>query len=145
MVSVLLSSKERSAAPAHITYPRSDWLHQQLVSLDTNNDTDKNIDEEKKKHVVTDNSSSRNNTTTKSHPYYSTIAKVADIGLGPQTPLEQLGQQRKAKQIVEMDRVMGVLERYPNTYTVQMYEIKDHDDAYYGKREIIIGIPITTQ
>lgn len=143
MVSVLLSSKERSAAPAHITYPRSDWLQQQLLSLDNTNDTDKNNEVEEKQQVATAaDSSSHNNTTTKSHPYYSTIAKVADIGLGPQTPLEQLGQQRKAKQIVEMDRVMGVLERYPNTYTVQMYEIKDHDDAYYGKREIIVGIPL---
>jgi SAM-dependent methyltransferase len=69
---------------------------------------------------------------------YSILAKVADVGLGPQTPVEQIAHQRRAKCIVELDRLLGIVEQY-GSYEVAMHRIKDHDD--YGKSEILVGIP----
>ena len=68
---------------------------------------------------------------------YSQIAKVADVGLGPQTPSSQREHQRLAKVIVELDRLAGVVERH--NYSVGIFRIQDHDN--YGKSEIMIGVP----
>lgn len=69
---------------------------------------------------------------------YALIAKVADVGLGPQTPPEQRRHQRVAKLIVELDRLMGAIERH--NYAVAMFRIKDHGEDY-GKSEIMVGVP----
>ena len=104
------TSFHRSGSPLHMTYPRSNWLKSCLPSIDAAVD------------------------------YYSQIAKVADVGLGPQTPTSQREHQRLAKVIVELDRLAGVVERHE--YSVGIFRIQDHDD--YGKSEIMIGIPPPT-
>lgn len=75
--------------------------------------------------------------TLDSIDYYSQIAKVADVGLGPQTPVSQREHQRLAKVIVELDRLAGVVEQHD--YSVGIFRIQDHDD--YGKSEIMVGMP----
>lgn len=60
------ASFQRSEATSDIEYPRSNWLRNKL-STTTNND---------------DNNDTSNNTDDK----YTLLAKVADVGLGPQTP-----------------------------------------------------------
>lgn len=105
------ASFHRSGAPADILYPRSLWLTNELsVGSDQSQDMDTS---------------------------YAMLAKVADVGLGPQTPQEQILHQQKAKQIIEWDRLMGVVERHD--YRAQMFHLKDHDG--YGKKEIFVGIP----
>ena len=69
--------------------------------------------------------------------FYVTLAKVADVGLGKQTPEEQRRHQRVAKYVVEMDRLMGVVEDHD--YRVQIYRLRDHEG--YGKTEIFVGVP----
>lgn len=68
---------------------------------------------------------------------YSLIAKVADVGLGPQTPASQREHQRLAKLIVELDRLSGAVERH--NYSVSIFRIQDHEE--YGKSEILLGLP----
>jgi hypothetical protein len=70
--------------------------------------------------------------------YYSKLAKVADVGLGPQTPSEQVRHQRLAKLVVELDRMVGIVEQHPN-YHVTLFRIRDHDD--YGKSELLVAVP----
>jgi hypothetical protein len=65
------------------------------------------------------------------------LAKVADVGLGPQTPIEHIRHQQLAKYAVEMDRLMDVVESHE--YVVQMFKLKHHEG--YGKTEIFIGVP----
>jgi uncharacterized UPF0146 family protein len=101
------ASFQRSGSPSDMTYPRSHWLKSSSFSSSDDDDP------------------------------YSMIAKVADVGLGPQTPSDQREHQRLAKLVVELDRLVGVVEQHH--YTVEMYRIKDHDD--YGKSEIMVGIP----
>jgi Methyltransferase domain len=69
---------------------------------------------------------------------YIRLAKIADVGLGPQTPMDQLDHQRKAKLIVEMDRLCGVMERH--MYATAILRMPNCND--YGKAEILIGRPL---
>jgi hypothetical protein len=69
---------------------------------------------------------------------YIRLAKIADVGLGPQTPIDQRDHQRKAKLIVELDRLCGVMEQYQ--YATAIVRIPWCDD--YGKAEILIGRPL---
>ena len=68
---------------------------------------------------------------------YILLAKVADIGLGPQVSEEQHRHQRIAKLVVECDRLSSVLET--EDYGVQLLRLRDHEG--YGKPEIMIGTP----
>ena len=72
---------------------------------------------------------------------YEILAKVADVGLGPQTPSEQRAHQRRAKRIVELDRLMSAAEgrRDGQKYYVRLARI--HDARVYGKGEMLIGAP----
>jgi len=82
------ASHHRSGATSDIQYPRSNWLTTKL-SLTTDQE-DPPVPLESK---------------------YTTLAKVADVGLGPQTPTQQREQQRRAKRIIEYDRLMSASER----------------------------------
>ena len=68
---------------------------------------------------------------------YTTLAKVADVGLGPQTPSQQREHQRRAKHIVEMDRLRYASEEHG--YSVRLMRIEHHNPEVYGKGEILIG------
>jgi hypothetical protein len=68
---------------------------------------------------------------------YSILAKVADVGLGPQTPSEQREQQRRAKKIIELDRLVAASERHG--YEVRLLRIQDHDPLLYGKGDLLLG------
>lgn len=58
--------------------------------------------------------------------YYSIIAKVADVGLGPQTPSQQQRvHQRRAKRIIEPDRAMRAVEQHE--YDVHLVRLPDDD------------------
>lgn len=82
------ASHHRSGATSDIQYPRSNWLTTKL-SLTTDQE-DPPVPLESK---------------------YTTLAKVADVGLGSQTPTQQREQQRRAKRIIEYDRLMSASER----------------------------------
>jgi hypothetical protein len=118
------SSAQRSAAPDTITYPRSAWLRSNLQQL---------IDKEKD-NMVDDNS---NKNSQSPERYYEILARTADVGLGPQTPIEQRTHQRLAKYAVELDRLMGVQERHQ--YTTRIFKLNGHED--YGKSELMVGAP----
>ena len=68
---------------------------------------------------------------------YSLLAKIADVGLGPQTPPEQRIHQHLSKVTIELDRLLGVAEQ--NNYVVRLVRIQDHKD--YGKSELLLGAP----
>ena len=68
---------------------------------------------------------------------YSLLAKIADVGLGPQTPMEQRTHQFLSKVIIELDRLVGLVEE--NDYVVRLLRIQDHED--YGKAELLLGAP----
>jgi hypothetical protein len=107
-----------------MTYPRSQWLQSHLaVSPESETDESTHGAESEQQ---------------QQQQLYALIAKVADVGLGPQTPLEQRQHQQVAKWIVELDRLQGVVERHD--YVVRMYRMKDHGDDY-GKSEIMVGVP----
>ena len=71
--------------------------------------------------------------------YYSILAKVADVGLGPQTPSKQHAQQRRAKRIVDLDRAMRAVEQHG--YDVHLVRLPDDDPWGYGKGEVMMGMP----
>ena len=102
----------RSGATADINYPRSTWLRSRMVGQDG-------------KEFLT------------IEEQYTTLAKVADVGLGPQTPSQQREHQRRAKHIVEMDRLRYASEEHG--YNVRLMRIEDHDPLVYGKGEILLG------
>eukprot|EP00978_Attheya_sp_CCMP212_P023217 scaffold70552_cov47-Attheya_sp.AAC.3 len=122
------ASVQRSGATADIHYPRSEWLRANLSSPSSSNEDD-----------------AGNNTGTGTGTYttismeerYRLLSKVADVGLGPQTPTEQREQQRRAKQIVELDRLAHGSEQHG--YDVRLVRIRDHDPAIYGKGELLMG------
>lgn len=125
-----IGADTRSGAPEDITYPRSKWLRGNLLQSASQ--------------LLADDDSKRNRNdppataaTTTPAGLYVTLAKVADVGLGPQTPAEQRLHQRWAKYAVEMDRLMEAVEEHE--YTVQLYRLKDHEG--YGKAEIYVGVP----
>lgn len=68
---------------------------------------------------------------------YEVLAKVADVGLGPQTPSEQREHQRRAKIIVELDRLASSAENFG--YYTRLVRIKDQGKVAYGKGEILLG------
>lgn len=107
----LSASFQRSGASADIEYPRSRWLKGMLY----NNDVADMALEEK----------------------YTLLAKVADIGLGPQTMSQQRQQQARAKKIVELDRLLAASEDYG--YDVRLMRIKNHDPLVYSKGDLLIG------
>jgi hypothetical protein len=113
------ASHHRSGATSDIQYPRSNWLKTKL-SLTTDRD-DPPVPMESK---------------------YTTLAKVADVGLGPQTPTQQREQQRNAKRIIEYDRLMSASERQYG-YDTRLMRIDDQDEdprVYsYGKGEVLLG------
>ncbi|KAL7566876.1 hypothetical protein ACA910_021366 [Epithemia clementina (nom. ined.)] len=118
------SSRHRSGAPPElIRYPRSQWLRRLLTTF---------VVQEESQSLVT---------LSSSEDCYAMIAKVADVGLGPQTPMEQrLYHQPMAKWIVECDRLAQVVEMNCN-YQVQLLRIAGHEG--YGKAEILVGVPTT--
>ncbi len=107
------ASHYRSGATADIQYPRSHWLKTKLSSSSSSNDDG-----------------------------FALLAKVADVGLGPQTPTQQREQQRRAKRIIEFDRLMSASERQ-HGYDTRLMRIDDQDEdprVYsYGKGEILLG------
>jgi len=115
------ASSQRSSAPNDLNYPRSAWLRNALkpaetisaVSLETCDD------------IVVKKG-------------YQILAKVADVGLGPQTPLAQIEHQQRAKLLVEWDRLMETVENH--NYSVGIFHLKDHDE-FYGKKELLVGVP----
>jgi hypothetical protein len=112
------ASHYRSGATADIQYPRSHWLKTKLSS------------------------SSSFVANSRDDDGFALLAKVADVGLGPQTPTQQREQQRRAKRIIEFDRLMSASERQ-HGYDTRLMRIDDQDEdpqVYsYGKGEILLG------
>jgi len=102
----------RSGATSDINYPRSTWLRSRMVGQDG-------------KEFLT------------IEDQYTTLAKVADVGLGPQTPSQQREHQRRAKHIVEMDRLRYASEEHD--YNVRLMRIEHHNPLVYGKGEMLLG------
>ncbi|KAL3776645.1 hypothetical protein ACHAW5_010664 [Stephanodiscus triporus] len=142
------SSSQRSGATADIEYPRSFWLRDKLSSIrlrerrivDPNGGC--NIEggggggEVNGDAVPVDDDDDNDDDDV--GKYYALLAKVADVGLGPQTPYEQREHQRRAKRIVELDRAMRAVERHG--YLVRMVRIGDDGDPWgYGKGEVLVG------
>jgi hypothetical protein len=121
-----LASSQRSAAPADICYPRSQWLRSNLISVEQ-----ESID------IDDDSSQNNNNAYTSPEEYYEVLARTADVGLGPQTPLEQRTHQRLAKYAIELDRLVAASEQHG--YHVQLFRLRDHEE--YGKSEMLLGAP----
>ena len=111
------ASIQRSASPSTISFPRSEWLRSSLQEIR--------------------NSSKEPDFESSIYEYYSLIAKVADVGLGPQTPVEQRRHQRLAKLVVEFDRLVETQENY--AYLTRLLRLPSHDN--YGKAEILLGAP----
>ncbi|KAL7527811.1 hypothetical protein ACHAXR_002142 [Thalassiosira sp. AJA248-18] len=114
----LNASFKRSGATNDIIYPRSMWLRN-IISLDTTTTVDT-------KDEVEDDDG-----------YYSILAKVADVGLGPQTPSQQREHQRRAKKIIELDRLASSSENHG--YETRLLRIQHHDPLVYGKGELLLG------
>jgi hypothetical protein len=102
------SSRHHSGAMANIEYPRSVWLRDTFSSVwlrewdiisypDGGQQQGVNNDG-----ICVDDNDDNNN--DKVGGYYALLAKVADVGLRPQTPSQQRDHQRQAKRIVELDR-----------------------------------------
>jgi len=121
----LLSSTQRSGSSVDIEYPRSVWLRDRLSSM---HDDNKLVEEGINSGSVDDDGN-----------YYSILAKVADVGLGPQTPSQQRVHQRRAKRIVELDRAMRAVEQHG--YDVHLVRLPDDDPWGYGKGEVMMGMP----
>ena len=121
------ASRQRSAAsPELIHYPRSRWLRTTLEQV-MNRTTDSGAE-------------NRGTTQTSARTVedqYAILAKVADVGLGPQTPQEQRIHQQQAKWIIECDRLVHVVEEHD--YHVQLWRMRGHEG--YGKAELLVGIP----
>ncbi|KAL7430749.1 hypothetical protein ACHAXM_002340 [Skeletonema potamos] len=107
----LSASFQRSGASSDIEYPRSKWLMDKLCNSDA---VDMTLEEK-----------------------YTLLAKVADVGLGPQTPSQQRQQQARAKKIVELDRLMAASEEHG--YDVRLMRISNHDPLVYSKGDLLIG------
>ena len=122
------ASRQRSAAPSElIHYPRSRWLRTTLEQV-MNRTTDSGAENL----LGTTQTSART-----VEDQYALLAKVADVGLGPQTPQEQRIHQQQAKWIIECDRLVHVVEEHD--YHVQLWRIRGHEG--YGKAELLVGIP----
>lgn len=104
------SSFQRSGASRDISYPRSNWLKSKLLKSTLAISTDEQ---------------------------YNILAKVADVGLGPQTPSQQRSAQNRAKKVVEIDRLLSASEN--EEYYVQLMILPDHDPLVYGKGDLLLG------
>ena len=107
----LSASFQRSGASADIKYPRSKWLMGKLYDDDV---VDMTLEEK-----------------------YTLLAKVADVGIGPQTLSIQRQQQARAKKIVELDRLLAASEEHG--YDVRLMRIRNHDPLVYSKGDLLIG------
>ena len=119
-------STQRSGSSVDIEYPRSVWLRDRLSSM---HDDNKLVEESNDSASMDDDDGN----------YYSILAKVADVGLGPQTPAKQRVHQRRAKRIVELDRAMRAVEQHG--YDVHFVRLPDDDPWGYGKGEVMMGMP----
>ena len=117
----------RSGSTADITYPRSNWLSNRLAkpTLESKHDKENNNGYEGNKM-----------NTSMEEEQYTILAKVADVGLGPQTPESQREHQRRAKKIVEIDRLQCASE---NDFTVTLIRMANHNPLFYGKGEVLLG------
>mmetsp|Transcript_35318 Transcript_35318/g.59959 ORF Transcript_35318/g.59959 Transcript_35318/m.59959 type:complete len:405 (+) Transcript_35318:41-1255(+) len=100
-------SFRRSGANDDMIYPRSSWLQDILSPNDL------------------------------AQEEYSILAKVADVGLGPQTPSQQREHQRRAKRIIELDRLASGYEVHG--YETGLCRIEHHNPLLYGKGELLLG------
>ena len=133
-----LSSSQRSGSSIDIEYPRSVWLRDKLSSMHRQVSTLLDTGDIDNKVIVAEegiDSSSVDDFDC----YYSILAKVADVGLGPQTPSQQRVHQRRAKRIVELDRAMRAVEQHE--YNVHLMRLPDDDPWGYSKGEVMIGLP----
>ncbi|KAL7464818.1 hypothetical protein ACHAXS_005144 [Conticribra weissflogii] len=162
------ASFRRSGASSDIVYPRSEWLKAKLSSFrragdcreddngydddhnnnkcSNDNDNKRNSDNVKSDNTPNDKSNRRKgdnfhfpNILTADGDYYTLLAKVADVGLGPQTPTQQREQRRRAKRIVELDRLRFASERCGYDVRLVRMEGLSHDPMVYGKGDILLG------
>jgi hypothetical protein len=104
------ASFQRSGASGDILYPRSTWLKSKML---------------------------KSTLFTLVEDQYAILAKVADVGLGPQTPTKQRQTQNRAKKVVELDRLMSALEN--EDYDVHLMRLPDHDPLIYSKGDLLLG------
>ena len=104
------ASFQRSGASTDITYPRSGWLKSRLLE---------------------------SGMSTAIEEQYTLLAKVADVGLGPQTPSQQRQTQYRAKKVVELDRLLSASEN--KGYDVRLMRLPDHDPLVYSKGDLLLG------
>ncbi|KAL9183299.1 hypothetical protein ACHAXT_005086 [Thalassiosira profunda] len=105
--STMGASVRRSGANADITYPRSQWLRDALSPDPASWDE------------------------------YALLARTADVGLGPQTPSRQREHRRRAKRIVELDRLAHSSERYG--YETRLVRMAGHDRRSTGRARCCWG------
>lgn len=103
------TSSQRSGASLDIGYPRSEWLKSKLIQSSSGSIEEK----------------------------YSLLAKVADVGLGPQTPAKQRYTQSRAKTVVELDRLLSASEN--EGYNVRLMRVMGHDPLLYSKGDLLLG------
>ena len=139
------SSRHRSGATVDIEYPRSVWLRDRFSSVrrrgrEVGDHSDGGGDG--KGGGLGGGRDDDDDDGDDDGMYYALLAKVADVGLGPQTPSQQREHQRRAKRIVELDRAMRAVERHG--YVVRLARIPaggdDGDGPWgYGKGEVLVG------
>ena len=140
------SSRHRSGATVDIEYPRSVWLRDRFSSVrrrgrEVGDHSDGGGDG-KGGGLGGGRDDDDGDDGGDDGMYYALLAKVADVGLGPQTPSQQREHQRRAKRIVELDRAMRAVERHG--YVVRLARIPSGgDDGVgpwgYGKGEVLVG------
>lgn len=122
----------RSGAPSSLVYPRSQWLREELRRYDATDKPQEGVENSPREDADDLGADQR------IPNYYSQLARVADVGLGPQTPNEQVHHQKLAKWSIELDRLADVVERFPH-YHVRLLRLPDQDG--YGKTELLVGVP----
>lgn len=134
----LLSSSQRSSSSVDIEYPRSVWLRDRLSSMQRQVST--LIDtEDVDNNVIVAEEVIDSGSVDDYGDYYSILAKIADVGLGPQTPSKQRVHQRCAKRVGHLDRAMRAVEQHG--YVVHLVRLPDDDPWGYGKGEVMMGMP----
>lgn len=126
----LSSPAQRSSATVDMVYPRSVWLHDILSSMRQGKKGSGDFKQGEDKGAECEENDSK---------FYSLLAKAADLGLDPRATSQQRAHQRRAKQIVELDRVMHAVEQHG--YVVRLVRIPDDCPWGYGKGEVIVGTP----
>jgi hypothetical protein len=104
------ASFQRSGASTDILYPRSSWLRSKLDLSELSS----SVEEQ-----------------------YTILAKVADVGLGPQTPAQQRQTQNRAKKVIELDRLLSASENHD--YDVRLVILPEHNPLVYGKGDLLLG------